>query len=166
MASINNYTIGKGIARFKKTGAGTYRDMGNAPEFEFTPELETLEHFSSRAGVRTKDKEVVITKSGTLRIVLDEFDKDNIALALLDDAYTGTGAIEIFGGNSVIGEVLFTGTNEVGPKYEWHFLNVSFIPSAAIALISDEWGQLELNGTVGTDPGGSFGTVNELVATP
>ena len=42
-ASINNYTVGKGIVSFRKDGAGAYADMGNCTEFEFTPELEKLD---------------------------------------------------------------------------------------------------------------------------
>lgn len=155
--SINNYTIGKGIALF----AG--RDLGNCPEFEFTPEIEKLEHFSSREGTRTKDKTVVLEKKGTLRIVLEEFSTQNLALAVLDDTYT-SGAIEIFGGNSVNGAVTFNGTNEVGPKYQWHFLSVDIVPSSGISLISDEWGQIEINGDVAA-VGGSFGTIQAISAT-
>lgn len=163
--STDNYRIGKGICRFKRTGAGTFRDMGNSPAFEFTPELEELEHETSRSGIRSVDKTVVVSKKGTLAITLDEWSADNIALALLDDTYSGSGAIEIFGGSSVTGEVLFTDTNEVGEQYEWHFLNVTFIPSAALGLISDEWGQIELNGRVGVNGAGSFGTATPIVAT-
>jgi hypothetical protein len=154
VASINNYQIGKGIATFAA------RDLGNCPEFEFTPEIDKLEHFSSREGVRTKDLTVVLEKKGTLRIVLEEFSAANLALAVLDDTYS-SGAIEIFGGNAVSGAVTFTGTNEVGPKYLWTFLKVDFVPSSGISLISDEWGQIEINGDVAA-VGGSFGTITAI----
>ena len=55
MASIENYTVGKGLVSFKKTGATSFADMGNCTEFEFTPEIEKLDHFSSRTGVGFKD---------------------------------------------------------------------------------------------------------------
>ena len=165
MASTNNYRVGKGKVYFKRAGATDYRDLGNAPTVEFTPEIEKLEHTSSREGVKSVDRTIVLSKKGTLRIVLEEWDRDNIALALLDDAYTGTGAIEIFGGNSVQGEVLIVDSNEVGTKYEWLFKNVEFIPAAALNLISDEWGQIEVEGTVQVDGTGSFGTVTEIVVT-
>ena len=57
--------------------------MGNCTEFEFTPEIEKLDHFSSREGVRTKDKSVVLQKSGTVRLVLDEWSVENLKLAVL-----------------------------------------------------------------------------------
>lgn len=158
-ASVDNYYIGKGIVSFKKAGVGgAYVDMGNCPTFEFTPELETLDHFSSRAGVKSKDKTVVISKKGTLKLVLDEWTPENLAIALLDDTYS-TGAIEIFGGTSVKGSVKLVGSNDIGQQFTVEFLNVEFIPSAALSFITDEWGQIELTGQVEVDGTGSFGTV-------
>ena len=117
-ASINNYTVGKGIVSFRKDLAGAYADMGNCTEFEFTPELEKLDHFSSREGVRTKDKSIVIQKSGTVRLVLDEWTRDNIALAVLgtNTIVGGQSITEIFDSNAIKGSLRFTGTNEVGPS--------------------------------------------------
>ena len=92
MASIDNYTVGKGLVSFKKTGATAFADMGNCTEFEFTPEIEKLDHFSSRTGVRFKDKSVVIQKSGTLRLVLDEWTVDNLKMAVLASSAVVSGA--------------------------------------------------------------------------
>ena len=161
--NINNYYIGKGIVSFKKEGEMTFRDVGNVPEFEFTPDLETLEHFSSRAGVKTKDRTVVISKKGTLRMVMEEFTAANLALALLGDVDTnsaGEEVIEIFATNAVSGQVKFVGTNEVGATFEWLFNKVDFIPSSAVSPLSDEWGQLEVSGEVSAVDG-KFGTVTK-----
>lgn len=160
-----NLRVGKGIAKFKKTGSGTFRDLGNCPSFSFTPEMEELEHESSREGIRSVDLTIVVSKKGTINITLDEWNEENIALALLDDTYSGSGAIEIFGGSQVTGELLFTDTNEQGMQFEWHFTNVSFIPSDALELISNEWGEINLTGKVGVDNTGSFGTVTTVTAT-
>ena len=163
MASIDNYTVGKGLVSFKKTGATAFADMGNCTEFEFTPEIEKLDHFSSRTGVRFKDKSVVIQKSGTLRLVLDEWTVDNLKMAVLGSAAVVSGAdvIQIFDQSSVSGAIKFTGTNDIGPKYEWLFHAVDFIPSSSISLISDEWGTLELSGECAA-VSGSFGTITDL----
>jgi hypothetical protein len=98
MTSIDNYTVGKGLVSFKKTGGAAFVDMGNCTEFEFTPEIEKLDHFSSRTGVRFKDKSVVIQKSGTLRLVLDEWTVDNLKMAVLGSSAVVSGAevIQIF----------------------------------------------------------------------
>ncbi len=162
-ASVNNYTVGKGVVSFKKEGDLAYSDMGNCPEFEFTPEIEKLDHFSSRDGVRVKDRTIVVQKAGTLRLVLDEWTVDNLSLALLGSVaeVSGKDVIQIFNQNAVSGSVKFTGTNEIGPKYEWIFHKVEFIPGSSISLISDEWGTLELAGECAA-VSGSFGTVTEL----
>jgi hypothetical protein len=166
-ASIDNYTVGKGIVSFKKAGGASYVDMGNCTEFEFTPEIEKLDHFSSREGVRTKDKSVVLQKSGTVRLVLDEWSVDNLKLAVLGSSAVVGGAdvIQIFDESSVSGSLKFTGTNDIGPKYEWIFSAVDFIPSSALNLISDEWGTIELTGECAA-VSGSFGTITELLPAP
>lgn len=161
--SINNYTVGKGIVSIKKTGDVTFTDIGNCPTFEFTPEVTKLDHFSSREGVKTKDLSVVLEKKGTLKIVLEEFSVENIALAILGTTTgaPGSSVTEIFATAQVTAEVKFTATQDIGPKYEWHFLGVDFIPGKTISLISDTWGTLELSGEVKA-VGGSFGTVTEI----
>ena len=68
MASIDNYTVGKGLVSFKKMGATAFADMGNCTEFEFTPEIEKLDHFSSRTGVRFKDVLRFFADRGKIRI--------------------------------------------------------------------------------------------------
>lgn len=154
-----NYFIGKGVLSFKRDGESVFRDLGNAPTVEFTPELTTLDHFSSRSGVRSKDRSVVTEKSGTVRIILEEWTLENLALALLGTV--DGNAIKIFDSNAVGGELKLTGTNEIGPRYEWHFKRVEFIPSAALGAITDEWGQIDLTGNaVAVD--GDFGTVTKI----
>lgn len=158
---IRNYTIGKGKTSFKPTG-GEYRELGNTPEFEFTPAIEKLEHFSSRSGIRNRDRTEVLSKSGSLRIVTDEWDPKNVAMAVLGSIDTNTDGldvIQIFSETAVSGSIKFEGTNDVGQKYTWEFLKVDFIPGSGINLISDEWGTLELSGDVSADETGSFGTV-------
>lgn len=157
-ASVNNYYIGKGIVYVSDDG-NNWTDVGNVPEFEFTPELENLEHFSSREGTRTKDKTVVVSKSATLRIVLEEWSQANLLLATLG-SLDSAGNIEIFAQNSVNKHVKFAGSNEVGRKFEVIFPSVDFIPSGSINFISDEWGQFELTGTVNAT-NGVFGTIED-----
>jgi hypothetical protein len=162
-ASVDNYFIGKGILSFDLGGTGTYRDLGNAPEVEFTPELEELDHFSSRTGVRSKDRTIILEKSATLRMVLEEWSPENLMLALLgsEDDTIG-GLYHIFTENAIEGAVKLTGSNEIGPKYELIFPNVSIIPSGSLGFITDEWGQIELNANVLVGEGGAFGTFEDL----
>ena len=88
----DNYQVGKGIVSFKPDGAADYIDLGNVAELEYTPNIEKLDHYSSRAGTRTKDKSVVQTRSGTLRILMEELTAQNLSMLLMgtvDDAAVG-----------------------------------------------------------------------------
>ena len=169
-ASPDNYFIGKGIVSFKPAGAQDYRDLGNVPELEWVPELEELEHFSSREGVRTRDKTVIVEKKATMRLILEEWTAENLALAFLGDVeVTGTEpnevtTINLFSQNAINGALRYVGTNEVGPKYQFDALNVTIIPSGTgIGFITDEWGQMELNAEIGVDTNGQFATLELIV---
>lgn len=164
--NVLNYWIGKGVVEIKVEGDDEYRHVGNVPEFEWTPTIDKLDHFSSMEGVRSKDKTVVLTKAATLRMVLEEGTAENLALALLgtiSQNTAGHNVIEIFSQNAVSCAVRFTGTNEVGQKFLWNLNKIDFIPGTSINLISDEWGRYELNGEAATVDG-SWGTVEELTA--
>lgn len=83
--STENYTLGKGVVYFNKKdqATGLYlgeRDLGNSPEFSFNIALEKLEHFSSRGGIRAKDKEIISQITPGCRFVLDEVNKENLAM--------------------------------------------------------------------------------------
>ncbi len=86
--NTDNYTLGKGVVYFDRydfdiseyTGE---RDMGNAPEFSFNIALEKLEHFSSRGGLKAKDKEIISQITPGVTFVLDEINKDNLGLLSL-----------------------------------------------------------------------------------
>jgi hypothetical protein len=160
--NTDNYHVGKGIVSIKLTGDADYVDVGNAPTFELTPSIDKLDHFSSRAGVKSKDKSIAVTKGLTLRLVLEEFTARNLGLALLGIPNTGDpGAvtIDIFKEDSIVAAVKLVETNEVGPKWVYELPEVEFVPSAALNPISDEWGQIEVSGDVLFQEGSqSFGT--------
>ena len=69
------------------------------------------------------------------------------------------GTFNIYGKSEVIGEVTFTGANDIGPMLTVVFPKVMFRPANAVGLISDEWGQLTVTGEVLVDDTGVFGTV-------
>lgn len=146
-----NYRVGKGAWWFKKEGAADYVHMGNSPEAEFTPEIEKLEHFSSMEGVKEKDASIVLSRGGAIKLILEEWTPANMELALLgtlDLGAAGGPTVQIFDNDEVSGELKFISANSKGPKWDFYYHNVSFIPSAALNPISDEWGQMEINGEV------------------
>lgn len=160
------YYIGKGIVSFTPAG-GTKRDLGNVPTLEFTPNLEKLEHKSSRTGVSTTDRTIILSKGGTVRLIMEEWNIDNLALALLGST-PAAGSFDIFANNSVNGELEFVSANEVGPTITMTLYNVTFNPSGTIGFLSDEWGQLELEGDVGVatsgENAGKIGTMDVTAA--
>lgn len=160
--SALNYSVLKGKCFFTPPG-GQERDLGNAPEVELTPEVEKLDHFSSRAGVRKKDRSVPLEQTLRLRVVLDEITAENLALALaggeIDDNTAGRRQFGIFALSEVPGSFRFEGTNDVGSKVFLTLPKVSFMPSGSIPMISEEWAQIEIEGEVLFDEdAGDFGT--------
>ena len=138
-----------------------FESLGNCPDFEFTPNVEKLDHFSSQTGIKKKDKSVVIEASGTLRIVMEELTAENLRLALLGDVSTNTAGekeIDILSDVEIAAKVQFVGTNDVGRKTTWLFDRVEFAPSSAVNMISDEWLSFEITGEV-VAVAGKFGTV-------
>lgn len=88
--NVENYTLGKGVVFFdqKDLESGLYggeRDLGNAPAFAFNVALEKLEHFSSRGGLKAKDKEIISQITPGITFTLDEINKSNLALLTLAD---------------------------------------------------------------------------------
>lgn len=93
-----NYTLGRGrvfVGRFTpaQVAAGVNastlppgeRYIGNTPEFSITSEGETLDHFDSDAGIRTKDDsvDIQVNRSGSFKC--DNIDAGNLALLFLSD---------------------------------------------------------------------------------
>lgn len=164
--STDNYFIGKGVCYFTPD-SGAERDLGNAPEVELTPAVEKLDHFSSRTGTRTKDRSIVIEKSVTLRIVLEEITAENLAMLLMDKnvvtTTSGTKTLRILKDSEITGSFRFQGTNDVGNQVDIDLPSVSFGPSGSFNPISDEWGQIEITAEVlvteYTDGTSDFGTI-------
>lgn len=86
----DNYTLGRGVVYFDKKDSvtGAYdgeRDLGNAPAFTFSIDIATLEHFSSRSGLKSKDKRVVTEVTPKFSFTLDEPNAENYALLTLGE---------------------------------------------------------------------------------
>ncbi len=90
----DDYNLGRGIVYFAELNTdGTpkeYRDLGNAPEFNISIETETLEHQSSRAGLKVTDKEVLISQKVSLSLTLDEINFQNVASLLSGETSSHT----------------------------------------------------------------------------
>lgn len=103
----SDYNLGRGALYFASNDAttglsGAYRHLGNCPEFSVTLDVETLEHQSSLSGLKTTDKEVVVSQTMNLTLSLDEINFDNLALFLAGSNATGHTNITSLSGNNVL----------------------------------------------------------------
>lgn len=81
--STANYVLGRGVVYISPlvSGAPTgYIDLGNAPSFSSSIDVEELLHQSSRTGTRVTDKRVIISRTVSLALTIDEITHDNLAL--------------------------------------------------------------------------------------
>lgn len=159
--NVDNYYVGKGIIKWKGEDDIAYRDVGNCPLFELTPTVRMLDHFSARQGVKFKDLAVVQEKTAVVKMHMEEFTAKNLTMMLLGVETPGSPiSIDILSKSEIRGALRFIGTNEVGPKVQMDLPRVTLSPSAALNLIADSWGMIEIQGEVNGDPStGSFGTV-------
>lgn len=120
-ADTRDYFLGRGklyISILSATSIpGAYRDMGNAPSFNFSVEEENLEHFSSRSGLKTLDKRVAISKAVTIAFTLDELNHENAALFFGGTISTLTNPAVAGVGGDAGSEILITLSSEEGRAY-------------------------------------------------
>lgn len=86
--------LGRGALYFAENNSTTgkpkgFRHLGNCTAFNLTMETETLEHQSSRTGVRSVDREVILSQKAGISITLDEANFQNLALWFSGDYATG-----------------------------------------------------------------------------
>lgn len=160
--NTGNLMIGKGICSFKRTGAADYVDLGNVTDVVLTPDMTTLEHFTSRAGVKQKDLTVILEKKSSLKFTMEEFTPHNVGLMVLgavDELAVDGPTVEIFSESLITGAFRFVGTNDIGPKWQMDLYNISVLPSGDFGLITDEWGNMEITADVLADQavGPTFG---------
>ena len=91
--SPDNYQLGKGVIFFNEKVDGVFqgeRDLGNAPNFTFNMSLEKLEHFSSRGGLKAKDKSIISQITPACSFTLEEINADNFALLSMANSTAGS----------------------------------------------------------------------------
>ena len=79
------YTIGKGCLYLSDSRNINLRQVGNAPGFNVTFEIEKLEHYSSKQGPKTLDESIVTQQKATGQIILDEPNIENVNLFFMGD---------------------------------------------------------------------------------
>lgn len=92
-AATKDYVLGRGKFFFDpflpntKTKTGE-RYLGNTTEFNINVESETLDHFNSDEGVRTKDDSTILELNRSGNVITDNMAAENVALFLLGDVST------------------------------------------------------------------------------
>jgi len=147
------YYVGRGIVSFDRYVDGLptgMRDLGNCPRFDLTPATEELPHYSSREGLKTKDKVVVLSAEATIPFTLDEYDLDNIVLAVLGEKLDET-TVALLRDPEVEGHLRFVGNPAAGPTFQVDLWSVQLKPTSPIPFISDEWGIVEFEASIQND---------------
>jgi len=138
-------SIGEWVGTVAPTDPAGYVDVGNCPSFEIEVTEEKLDHFSSRSGIRLKDKVVVLETGFNLNFSLDEISVANLVMFF---RATLSGTNVLLANTQLDKEfaLKFISDNPVGPNEKWQFWRVQLSPSAAFNLISDEWSMLTFTG--------------------
>jgi hypothetical protein len=159
--NVDNYYLGTGIVSIKFETDSDYIDTGNVTALVFTPKVTLLDHFSSRAGIKSKDLSVVLQKEGDLKITMEEYTARNLAMLLLGQLTTSglTATIDVLSTAAIRAAVKFVGANDVGPQWTMIFPICDIVPSGAMNPINDgKFGTIEVTANVLSDEYGSFGT--------
>jgi len=144
------YTLGKGVLSIAEWDGTTppdpadFVDVGNSPRFEVTVTEEKLDHFSSRSGVRLKDKTVTLEVGYSVNFDLDEVSLKNLAMFLRG---TISGAV-ISAATALDKEhaLKFITDNAAGENEKWELWRCRLTPGGAFNLISDDWSMMSFTG--------------------
>ena len=135
---VELYALGKGILYIAPfaNGSEVYSDLGNCPAFALGLSEEKLDHFTSRSGVKRKDKVVVIETGYSLEYTLDEFSVANLAYFLK----ANTSHNIIYANTNLTQEyaIKFISDNPEGPNQTWIFHKATISPNGTLSLIGDD----------------------------
>lgn len=90
MSETKNYVLGRGKLYFDPFRPGTTETtgeyyLGNTSEFNLSVESDSLDHYGSEEGVRTKDDTVTLELNRSGNIVTDNISKENVARFILGE---------------------------------------------------------------------------------
>jgi hypothetical protein len=145
--STTLYQLGKGIVSIAEwtdadgPAPGEYVDVGNSPRFEAEVNEEVLDHFSARAGTRTKDKQVVHETGYAINFDLDEISVQNMQM-FLKATLSGTNVLKANTQLDKEHAIKFVADNPAGNNQKWEFWKCKLSPGGSFSLIGDEWAVL------------------------
>ena len=148
--STSLYQLGKGVLSIAEwdgvtpPSPGDFVDVGNCPRFEVNVTEEKLDHFSSRSGVRLKDKTVTLEIGYTADFDLDEVSLKNLAMFL-----RGSIAGAVISAATALDKeyaLKFISDNAAGENEKWELWRCRMTPGGAFNLISDDWSLMTFAG--------------------
>ena len=86
------------------------RAVGNVSKLSIALKTDVLEHYESMTGQRSLDLRMIKQKSASVNLTVEEFNRDNLALALYGSAVTSASG-------SVTGEIIGGTTPKTGERY-------------------------------------------------
>jgi len=89
MATVHDekyYSIPKGKVLFREDAQASWEDLGNCSKLEITEEIESVEHFSSRAGLKVRDQLVITSIKASGALSLDSVHRDNLHKYFMADS--------------------------------------------------------------------------------
>ena len=149
--STDLYSLGKGVLKVgvwsgttPPTYPTSYVDVGNCPEFTVEATETKLDHYSSRSGLKKKDKTITLETGYTVKFKLDEMAVYNLAMFL-----KGTIQSNVILANTQLTQehaLAFQSDNPVGPNELWQFWRCRLSPDGAFSLIGDDWQAMGFSG--------------------
>lgn len=120
--NTDDYYLGRGCLFFAELDANDHPkgfvDLGNGPALSLNVDTETLEHLSSRQGLRVVDKEVITSQRVGVTLSLDEISLNNMARFLSGETAGYDNSAAVAGVTPVGG----TGNLTVYAQGEWYDL--------------------------------------------
>lgn len=177
-----NLTIPRGKVLFAKFKPGTqvpgpYRELGNCPEFTLTRDSELFPHYSSQAGLRVKDEEIIIEASLNGTVTTDDIKLENIEYWFMgktvDQTTVAETGVAFTAADIAAGDVYQLGRTDENPggfrNVENVVLNLSGTPGTPLVLGDDYTIDLPLGivqfldggAAVGKSVEGTFDTIGE-----
>jgi hypothetical protein len=156
----DNLVLGRGKLffapyAFNQTTGGVKGYFGNTPMLSLAQTNTKLDHYSSEAGLKVKDKSIILQSDMTLTFDTDNVNVGNLILwfggsnagALPSDAPAGLGAMAFLARSAAIyGAIFFESDNPVGENANYWFPYVNLTPNGNFALKGDTWQQMSFTG--------------------
>jgi hypothetical protein len=124
----DNGFIGVGIVYWRGESDTFWRDMGEVPKFEFTPNVDSLDWFSHRQGVKQRLRSFVTQQTGAVALTLQEGTAKNWGLALMSTPLVAvsvtTGTLIVSSGSTAVTGLTPVSSFVAGQRYKVSGTNI------------------------------------------